>query len=881
MEVGFMPVNSGTVASKASESGRQEDINAARETSSPNRSDRPGRRGKANEIKDTHERGNVSGKTVRREHNKRMLRQIVNLMSEDLDAFSEDVEEITELTEGDSADSAVENAENTETEARPEVPIERDEAKPDEAAETLDETAKESTETTETPDETAETAEKTSEIDETAETPEETAETAETTEETAETAEMPDETAETPDETAEASAKTAEKTVKTPAETAEKSTVAQEIPAGTDDRKSVQGNTSEHRNNAEYPEIAREVRQFLSDALDSQPDYEMKYNFRMLLKSLSPEMGKEQLLEFVSQNLRFLSERTHNKGIAADLAAFSKQFAAVPSESELSVLKQKVLELLGRLNTSDDIQFAKLETMTLYSLLRMEDNGNFIREAMLSLGVLLEGGDLKTEIAAGVSKFIKGGIDVADMLKITTPLINKGPINPARQITDPSAPAFDLTQIDKVLPMNISSGILSQHHGLVDKDGKPTILMDLLKDPAVTVSFLKNIYMLQEIISLLPVNNSTFTEEIEKLFNALLIPPGNIAGEMKNQENKATAFKGELFDFLRNIVRNNPDKETKYCVAMLLKSINHEMNRRDILDALANNLKFLGESLSASAVLAGKLEDISEAFRAPGAEHNFTALKSEVLELLGEVENSILFDSKADKLVSITQYNLSRFNDNRDFLKESLRTLVMFLDGADTKNELISQVNKFMRALRAGALRPQSTSEVMDVLADIIGKQSENEEVRMLNAEHVEKIVTSLLSSPCNFTPLLHFVIPVMFDSIKSFAELWINPDGKEDSSETGDSDECIHMLIVFNMEGIGQFETELYVENRNIKMFLFCPQNYVSAFSGLQQEFSDAISFSDYRFEKIKVDKLEDTRSLLQVFKSLPYKRMGVDVKI
>ena len=78
--------------------------------------------------------------------------------------------------------------------------------------------------------------------------------------------------------------------------------------------------------------------------------------------------------------------------------------------------------------------------------------------------------------------------------------------------------------------------------------------MNLLKDPAVTVNYLKNIYMLEEIISLLPVNNNTMTQEIRQLFHSLLINPDDIDGELVDQEYASTLFKGPLFDILRNLL---------------------------------------------------------------------------------------------------------------------------------------------------------------------------------------------------------------------------------------------------------------------------------------------------------------------------------------
>lgn len=40
-------------------------------------------------------------------------------------------------------------------------------------------------------------------------------------------------------------------------------------------------------------------------------------------------------------------------------------------------------------------------------------------------------------------------------------------------------------------------------------------------------------------------------------------------------------------------------------------------------------------------------------------------------------------------------------------------------------------------------------------------------------------------------------------------------------------------------------------------------------------------VSSTSYRFDKIRVDPLERPNSLMDVFKSLPYKRTGVNVKV
>ena len=187
----------------------------------------------------------------------------------------------------------------------------------------------------------------------------------------------------------------------------------------------------------------------------------------------------------------------------------------------------------------------------------------------------------------------------------------------------------------------------------------------------------------------------------------------------------------------------------------------------------------------------------------------------------------------------------------------------------------------FLAPSRRG--QPRQGSSIMDILAQIIGKEAKDKELTLVNSEKIERIIHSLLSSPCNFTPLLHYVVPVQYENMRAFAELWINPNGQEDEKEQDrDGERNIHMLVVFDLEGIGRFETELYVREQTIDLSLFCPPPYVRVFErALKNGLSASMAGLSYKLGEFRVERLERTRSLMDVFKSLPYKRTGVNVKI
>lgn len=471
---------------------------------------------------------------------------------------------------------------------------------------------------------------------------------------------------------------------------------------------------------------------------------------------------------------------------------------------------------------------------------------------------------------------------MADLLRITTPILDKNQQIQAKPGADPVSP-FNIQDVNKVIQTHNQSEILKQNTGSLENDA-PSILMNLLKDPSVTVSYLKNIFLLEEIVKLLPANNATVTQEIEQFFQTLLIQSDEIVPEMKKQEQASTMFHGEIFDFLRQMINENPEHaELQWAVATVLKAINNLMAKEDILDAVANSLGFLMQNLKTSKSLSEKLETLIDQYRQKGASANFEELKAQTMQLLKEIEDSILFTPKLSKIVSIIIYNLSRHHDDSDYLFESAYYLRQFLTPQQrhTFSALLQQFPKQWEMIKQSEEEKSAlNSKVMDALTSMVKLQSHNEKLSYTDAEKIEKIIHSLLSSPCNFTPLLHFVVPGLHAGMRAFAEVWINPNSDEKDMPKGVG-KGKHFLLVIDVEGIGRFELELFVYGNSLDIHLYCPKGYEKPYRNMLSGLPKVLGDFPYRLQKMELYPLEKPRSLMEVFKSLPYKRVGVDVKI
>lgn len=477
---------------------------------------------------------------------------------------------------------------------------------------------------------------------------------------------------------------------------------------------------------------------------------------------------------------------------------------------------------------------------------------------------------------------------MSDILKISTPLVDRNQTSIGQRPAVESTVPFDLSDVSKVISTLDPSDILQQNTGFIAGEEAPKILTDLLKDPAVTVSMIRNLYLLQEVIKLFPATNTALTEEIQNLFDSLLLDTTDIVPELLRQEQNTTEFKGDFFDLLRSVLIQNPEnQEIAAGIGMLLKALNATVAQSDALQSVSNNLTFLSEALYASTQLSSKLDNLARALLTPEASKNFSVLKDEILTVLKEVENSVLFTPQMEKTIPLIVYNLSRYNTNEDFLPDALRLLHTALDDPALKEAITLELEKYLDQhiyadYSFASQTPKEESHVMDVIAKILGRQVAGDELHLVSSESIEKIVHSLLSSPSNFTPLLHFIIPVEYMDVRAFGELWIDPNaGDNKSKEQSDMADTSHVLAVFDVEEIGRFEVELFIENKRIAMNLLCPPPYLDFFKQIDKPIRKAVAQTEYSFEAINIDELERTHSLMEVFTELPYKRMGIDVRI
>ncbi len=493
---------------------------------------------------------------------------------------------------------------------------------------------------------------------------------------------------------------------------------------------------------------------------------------------------------------------------------------------------------------------------------------------------------------------------MADILRVSFPGSEKSYINPIKVPPEVSSP-FNIVDLARVVKPHSEEALMQQNNSQLEQSEAPAILQEMLKDPKVTVGFLRNIFMLEEIFRLLPSNNAVVTGELKELFDALMLKPDQLLGELLRQSQASSTFQGDVFSILRGL-ETGGDMRLKQAIANLLKAFSGQQGQEDVLRSISNNLRYLGESQQALKVLSEKYIALANSFKGASSSE-FEALKTQVMELLKQQQSSLLNSPTLQKVSAILLYNLSRFQDNKDFLPEAitklasvleregdwalslLKDLTSKIDNPQLKEKLFDflfatrpDFSSFLRELlsahTANEGGAQSASKVMDALVGILFKEGRLSDLQLVADDKLNEIITSLLSSPCNYTPLLHFVIPLDFFDMRAFAEMWVDNNPEYSSGEDRDDEQ--HVLIAFEIEGIGSFETEIYTQGKDMQVLILCPEKHLEAFSAIQGNLPKIVSRSGYRLKDCRIGELIRGRSLMEVFPDLPHRRMGLGVK-
>jgi hypothetical protein len=292
----------------------------------------------------------------------------------------------------------------------------------------------------------------------------------------------------------------------------------------------------------------------------------------------------------------------------------------------------------------------------------------------------------------------------------------------------------------------------------------------------------------------------------------------------------------------------------------------------------------------------------------PSALHSMTLITERLADAISKAV-SAMSDRSASDILKQTDPNggadalktaFEQFTP--DNMKGALNTLFRDFDKTKNLNELLDRLSFIVNKLPDdnkkmifadglnGVLEKLSKSEdvsyrpptATDNLTEFLSKNIGDPALKSLSAMNPGDMLRSLLSAPTAATPLLHMMAPLQSSGMRSFGEMWIDPNAKN-PSKNGDSEDtiCNHVFLVFDLEDVGYFEMELFAQGKDLNVMLLVPQGWEHAMSEIKDTVPVLAESVGYKVKNTIVDRLKAHRDLPDVFNKLHETRGGLNVKV
>lgn len=223
---------------------------------------------------------------------------------------------------------------------------------------------------------------------------------------------------------------------------------------------------------------------------------------------------------------------------------------------------------------------------------------------------------------------------------------------------------------------------------------------------------------------------------------------------------------------------------------------------------------------------------------------------------------------------------MKAFQETKDLntLITRLSFVLNSIENAEVNLPLADIMNAVLTKLSTSGDINYKPPTSMENLVEFISKAINNENIPLLGIVDPNTLVQSMLTAPGVYTPLLHYLLPVQIDDLRSFGELWVDNDSEGSSSAEDDSH---HLFLRFDIEKVGTFELEIFSKNSNLSVSLFCPKDMVKSFSGIKSQIEKVASLAGYSVGKTNVSPLVRIRNLVEIFPNIAERRSGLNVKI
>lgn len=377
-----------------------------------------------------------------------------------------------------------------------------------------------------------------------------------------------------------------------------------------------------------------------------------------------------------------------------------------------------------------------------------------------------------------------------------------------------------------------------------------------------------------------PVLNTLY----ESFLQSIVMNDAEILSFLKYQQGAYTKFHGEFFDNLRALLRSYPNnKDFQMILRNFLRSYDcfasvDETNKsiNAALESIQRNIpELLKKNLSE---LTGKMihDDLK------GSALNLNILKNEILPFMGRYISKMNDFGPVRDYVSVLVHNIVRLEAaSKENFADSLENLFEFIKYNFDVDE------KYMESLKLSLINTyESASNINNNSVDSFLKLLESGvkgSENPVNKSTMEEMAESLLFSQNVHIPLTHMFLPLNFNGMFMFSEIWIGKtyEERQDKKRKQEVTQVYKAFITFDIQNVGYFETILVLKETMLNLDIYVPSNLTSNTGKIKDELTKLLSKNNLNVADIKIQESIRKRKFNEIFTNLVERKSGVDVTI
>lgn len=382
-------------------------------------------------------------------------------------------------------------------------------------------------------------------------------------------------------------------------------------------------------------------------------------------------------------------------------------------------------------------------------------------------------------------------------------------------------------------------------------------------------------------------SDSTLSTLFETFIKSIEMNQSEILNFLKLQQGSYTKFNGDFFNSLRNLMKSNPDsKDFKIILRNFLRSydcfVSVEDTNKSINAALKNIEKNLPDILKKSF---NELTDkLVTDYSTNSTDINLNVLKNDILPFVGRYISKMNDFGPVRDYVSVLIHNIVRLESaSKDNFSDDLDNLFEFIkynfniDDNDMQTLKMSLINTYETSSNT---KNDSIDSFLKLIESGI-KDSDN----VVNKGVMEDMANSLLFSQNVHIPLTHMFLPLNFNGMFMFSEVWIgkeyNDNDTDKKSNKRDYSPIYKAFITFDIQNVGYFETTLVLKESKLSLEIFVPNNLINSIGLIKNDLNKILSDNNLSVANLNIYESVKKRKFHEIFSNLSERKSSVDVTI